>query len=166
MIINPKHCTSVSLAVKPMCFFPVKFVPYSELMIFIGYENNSYYFIHYIPENIIFCSIYAIFDKKLFPKYTNSHTKEYKLYNKLLNKISLETELLASDLSRRNALVSIPHIPISPIQNNSPTCSSLPSLFYKSISLLPTLESKKPIVEIEKEEDVDSDVEMQPLSSQ
>jgi len=146
----------------------VKFVPYSGLIIFIGYENNSYYFIRYILENIIFCSIYAIFDEELFPKYTNSHTKEHKLYNKLLDKISLETELLVSDLSGKNgpALVPIPHTPISPIQNNSPTCSSLPSLSYKSISLLPTLKSKKPIVEIEEEEEVDSDVEMQPLSSQ
>ena len=160
----------MSLAIKPMCFFPVKFVPYSELMIFIGYENNSYYFIYYIPENIIFYSIYAIFDEELFPKYTNSHIKEHKLYNKLLDKISLETELLASDLSGKNgpALVPISHTPISisSIQSNSPTCSSLCSLSYKSISLLPTLKSKKPIVEIEKEEDVDSDVEMQPLSSQ
>jgi len=71
---------------------------YSE---FIRYEDNDYCFICYIQENIIFCSTHAIFDKKLFPKYTNSLLKECKLYNKLLNKISPETELLVLDPSRK-----------------------------------------------------------------
>ena len=67
-----------------------KLVLCSELMIFIGYKNNSYCFMCYIQGNIIFHSTYTIFDKKLFPKYTNSHIKEHKLYDKLLDKISLE----------------------------------------------------------------------------
>lgn len=53
------------------------------LIIFIGYEDNSC-FIHYTQENIIFCFTHAIFDKKLFSKYTNSHAKECKLYNKVI----------------------------------------------------------------------------------
>ena len=67
-------------------------------MIFIWYKNNSYYFIYHTQKNIIFYSINAIFDKEIFPKYTNSYAKECKLYNKLLNKISPETESSAPDL--------------------------------------------------------------------
>jgi len=72
---------------------------------------------------IIFHSTQAIFDEEFFPKYTNSHPKEYKLYNKLLNKISLETESSVLGLSGKDgpALVHIPHIHIPLIQNNSPT---------------------------------------------
>ena len=114
-----------------------KLALYSELMIFIGYENNEYYFMWHTQENIIFHSTYAIFDERLSSKCTNAHAKEYKLYNKLSDKISLETELLASNSSEKDgsALVPIPHILNPPIQNNPPTCSPSPSLSYKSISL-------------------------------
>jgi len=71
-----------------------KLALYSELIIFIGYKNNGYCFICYIQGNIIFCSTHPIFNKELFSKYTDSHTKESKLYDNLLNKISLEVELL------------------------------------------------------------------------
>ena len=73
---------------------------------------TSYCFIHHIQGNIIFCSIHTIFDKRLFPKYTDSHAKEYKLYNKLLNEISLKTELSISNSSRKNepALIPIPSL--------------------------------------------------------
>jgi len=64
------------------------------------------------------------------------------------------------------APVPIPHIPISPIQNNFPTHSPSPFLSYKSISLPSTPEPKKPIVEIEETNDVDSDIEMQSPSPQ
>ena len=90
---------------------------YSELIIFIGYKNNGYCFICYAQENIIFCSTYAIFDEEPFLKYTDFHIKEYKLYNKLLDKISLETELSVPDPSEKDgsALVLIPYTLISPI---------------------------------------------------
>ena len=65
-----------------------KLAPHSELIIFIGYKNNSYYFVYHIQGNIIFYSLYAIFDKKPFSKYTNSCAKEHKLYDKLLDKIN------------------------------------------------------------------------------
>ena len=39
---------------------------HSELMIFIGYKNNGYHFMHHTQGNIIFHSTYAIFDEKLF----------------------------------------------------------------------------------------------------
>ena len=43
--------------------------------------------------NVILHSTHAIFDKKFFSKYNNSCVKECKLYNKLLDKISLETNI-------------------------------------------------------------------------
>jgi len=122
----------------------------------------------YTQGNIIFHSTYAIFDEGLFPKYTNSHAKGHKLYNEVLNKTSLETELLVSDSSRKDepAPVPIPHISISPIQNNTSTYSLSPSPFYKSTSFPSTSGSRKPIVEIEETNDIDSDIEMQLSSSQ
>ena len=70
-------------------------------MILIRYKDNEYYFICHTQEDIVFCFTYAIFDERLFSKCTNSHAKEHKLYNKLLNKTSLETELLVSNSFRK-----------------------------------------------------------------
>jgi len=85
-----------------------------------------------------------------------------------LDKISLQTESLVSNPSGKagSALVPTPHTSISPIQNNSSTCSSSPSLFYKSISPLPTPKFKKSTVDIEEDDNVNSDVEMQLPSPQ
>ena len=125
----------------PIEIHPNKLTPYSELMIFIRYEDNGYHFICHTQGNSIFCSTYTIFDEGLFPKYTNSHVKECKLYNKLLDKTSLETELLVPKSSGKDgpALVPILHTSIPPIQNNPPTHSPSP---YKSISPPPTPEPK------------------------
>ena len=104
-------------------------------MIFIGYKDNSYYFICHIQENIIFHSKHTIFNKKFFSKYTDSHVKEYKLYNKLLDKISLEIELsmLGPSSKDRSTLVFILLLSISFVQNDLPTYSFFSSLFYKSL---------------------------------
>ena len=125
-------------------------------MIFIGYKDNGYYFMYYTWGNIIFCSIHTIFDEELFPKYTDFHTKEHKLYNILLNKISLETELSVPDLSGKDESAPVPilYTPISSIQNNPPTHSSLLSLSYKSLFSSPISRSKKSTVEIEKNDNV------------
>ena len=149
-----------------------KLAPYSELMIFIRCEDNGYCFMYYTQENFIFCSTYAIFDKEFFSKCTNSYTKEYKLYNKLLDKISSGTELLVPRLSDKDrpTLILIPYIfiyiSVSIIQNNSPPYSSLLFFSYKSLSSLSSLVSKKPIVEVDEVNNVDSNVEMQPLRPQ
>jgi len=118
---------------------------------------------HHTQENIIFNSIHSIFDEGLFSKYTNFHVKEHKLYDELLNKTSLETESLVPNSSEKDGPAPVP---MSPIQNNTPTCSSSPSLFYKSTSSLSTPESKKPTVKIEEINYVDYDVEIQPSSPQ
>ena len=64
------------------------------------------------------------------------------------------------------ALVSILHTPISSIQNNLLTYSFSSSLSYKLPFLSSTLRFKKSIVEIEENDNVDSDIKIQPLSSQ
>jgi len=123
---------------------------------------------HYIQGNIIFHFIYAIFDKKLFLKCTDFYIKEHKLYNNLLDKISSETELSMPSSSGEDGLtpVLIPHISIPPIQNNSPTHSSSPFLLYKSLSSILIPGSKKSMIEIEENDNINSDIEMQPLSPQ
>ena len=75
-----------------------KFILCYELITFIRYKNNSYYFVYYT-------------------KYTDSYVTKYKL----LNKISLEIKLLVSGPSNKNRLtpVPIPYIFIFLIQNNS-----------------------------------------------
>jgi len=51
-----------------------KLILCSELMIFIGYEDNSYRFIHHTQGNVIFHSTQAIFDKGYFSKCLSSHS--------------------------------------------------------------------------------------------
>ena len=75
-----------------------KLVPHSKLIIFIGYKDNGYHFIYYKQGNIIFHSTHVIFDEELFPKCIKFYAKEHKLYDKLLDKISPETESSTSDL--------------------------------------------------------------------
>jgi len=53
-----------------------KLSPHSELMIFIGYENNGYRFMCHTQGNVIFCSTQAIFDEGHLPKYPSSHSRE------------------------------------------------------------------------------------------
>ena len=94
--------------------------------------------------------------------------KEYKLYNKLLNRISPETELSEPGPSGKDGLapVPIPPIPIPPIAKNPPSCSFSPSLSYKFPSPSPSLVPEKPTVEIEEIDNVNSNVKMQPLRPQ
>ena len=53
-----------------------KLTPRSELMVFIGYEDNGYRFIRHTQGNVIFCSTQAIFDEGLFPRCPSSHPRE------------------------------------------------------------------------------------------
>ena len=137
-------------------------------MIFIRYEDNGYYFVCYTQGNIICCSTHAIFDKRLFSKCTDSYAREHKLYDKLLDKTSSETELLVPNPSGKDgpAPIPIPHTSISPTPNNLPTHSPSSLLSYKSTSSLLTPGFKKLIVDIEENGDIDTDVEMQPPSPQ
>ena len=123
---------------------------------------------HHTQENLIFYPIHAIFNKKFFSKCTDSYIKEHKLYNKLFDKISLEMESLVPESPSKDApaLVPITHTLIPPIQNNSPSCFSSLSSLYKSPSSPPFPVLKKPMIEIEEVDDIDSNIEIQSLSSQ
>ena len=59
-----------------------KIVPYSELMIFIKYEDNGYCFMHHTQGNIIFHSTHPIFDEGLFP---NTSTLMHKSTNYMIS---------------------------------------------------------------------------------
>ena len=76
--------------------------------------------------------------------------------------------MLVSDSSRkdRSAPVSIPYKSIPLIQDNPSTYSFLSFLSYKFISFSLTSGSKKSIIEIEENDNVNSNIEMQLLSSQ
>jgi len=76
--------------------------------------------------------------------------------------------LLAPNSSEEDgpAPVLILHIPIPPIQDNPPIHSLSSSLSYKSTFSPSTLGSKKPTVEVEETNDVDSNIEMQLSSPQ
>jgi len=117
---------------------------------------------HHIQENIIFCSTHAVFDEGLFPKCTDSHAKEHKLYDKLLDKISPETEWSVSDPFGKNRPTPVPTLNtlIPHIQNNPPNNSSSLYFSYKSTSPSPTLKFKNPTVEIEKDDGVDPNIKI------
>ena len=128
-VINPKHHTFMSLAVELMCFSPVKF-----MLINLYHVLNWWYL---LDMRTIVINLYAIYKeisfstphmlslmRNSFLKYTDSYAKKHKLYNKLLDKISLETELLAPDSSEKDG--STPQYPFH----------TYPFLPFKTILLL------------------------------
>jgi len=128
-------------------------------MIFIGYEDNGYRFIHHTQENIIFYSTQAIFDKEHFPRCSSSHPREQMSPGRL----TLEIESLVPGSSGVDKPTPTPFPPIPAhsrsftplIPSNLPTHSESPSLF---LLLIPPKQSS---VKIEEVEDVeDEDVEM------
>ena len=71
-------------------------------------------------------------------------------------------KLLTPNFSGKDGPAPVPilHTPIPSIQNNSLTCSPLSSLSYKSIFPPSTPRPKKPTVEIEETNNVNSDIEI------
>ena len=53
-----------------------KLTLHSELIIFIGYKDNSYRFIYHTQGNVIFYSTQAIFDEEHFPRCPSFHSRE------------------------------------------------------------------------------------------
>jgi len=136
-----------------------KLTPCSELMIFIGYEDNGYRFIRHTQGNIIFCSTQAIFDEGHFPRCPSSHPREQMPPGRLIPEI----ESSAPGLSGVDepAPIPFPPTPIHPrpftplIPPNLPTHSESPS------PSPPLISPKWSLVKIEEVEDVeDKDVEM------
>ena len=97
----------------------------SELMIFIGYEDNGYRFIRHIQENVIFCSTQAIFDEGHFPRCPSSHPREQTPPGKLIPEI----ESSASRPSGVNepAPTPFPPTPAYPRPFTSPIPPNLPT---------------------------------------
>ena len=61
----------------------------SELMIFIGYKDNSYRFIRHTQGNVIFHSTQAIFNEGHFPRCLLSHPREQTPPGRLIPEIEL-----------------------------------------------------------------------------
>ena len=136
-----------------------KLIPCSELMIFIGYENNSYRFICHTQGNVIFCSTQDIFDEGHSPKCLSFYSREQILPCRLIPEI----ESLVPESFSVDEPAPIPFSPTSvhprpstpPIPPNLST--HLESLFLSSLLTPPKWFS----VKIEEVEDIeDKDVEM------
>ena len=136
-----------------------KLTPHSELMIFIGYKDNSYRFIHHTQGNVIFCSTQAIFDEGHFPRCPLSHPREQMPPGRL----TPEIELLAPrpfgvDEPAPTAFLLTPVHPrpfTPPIPPNLLTHSESPS---PSPPLTPPKQSSVKIEEVG--DNKDEDVEM------
>jgi len=131
----------------------------SELMIFIGYEDNSYRFICHTQGNVIFRSTQAIFDEGHFPRCPSSHSREQTPPSRLILKIESSTPGPSSvDKPAPTPFPPTPAHPrpfTPPIPPNLPTHSESPSPF-SSLTL-----PKQSLVKIEEVKDVeDEDIEM------
>jgi len=136
-----------------------KLTPHSELMIFIGYKDNSYRFIHHTQGNIIFCSTQAIFDKGHFPRCPSSHPREQMSPGRL----TLEIELSAPRPFGVDEPAPIP-FPLTPVHSRPFTPSIPPNLLTHSESPSPSPPLTPPKWSSVKIEEVDNnddkDVEM------
>jgi len=131
-----------------------KLTPRSELMIFIGYENNGYRFIHHTQGNVIFCSIQAIFDEGHFPRCLSSHSREQIPPGRLAPEIeSSAPEPFGVDKPAPTPFPPTPAHPrlfTPPISPNLPTHSESPS---PSPPLTPPKQSSVKIEEVKDDED-------------
>jgi len=136
-----------------------KLTLHSELMRFIGYENNSYRFICYIQRNVIFRFTQAIFDEGHFPRCLSSHSREQMPSGRL----TLETESSVPEPFGidKPAPTSFPPTSVyprpstPPISPNLPTHSESPSSFPL---LIPSKQSSVKIKDIEDIEDEDVEI--------
>ena len=132
-----------------------KLTPCSELMIFIGYEDNSYRFIRHIQENAIFRFTQAIFDEGHFPRCPSSHSREQIPSGRL----TPEIELSAPEPFGVDELAPTP-FPLTPIHPRPPTSPIPPNLPTHSESPSPSpplIPPKWSSVKIEEVEDIDGD---------
>jgi len=136
-----------------------KLTPCSELMIFIGYKDNGYRFIHHIQGNVIFHFTQAIFDEGHFPRCPSSHSREQIPPGRLT--LEIESSVPRPFGVDEPAPTPFPPTPAHPrpftpsIPPNLPTHSKSPSL--SSLLTLPKWFS----VKIKEVEDIeDENVEM------
>ena len=131
----------------------------SELMIFIGYEDNGYRFIRHTQGNATFHSTQAIFDKGHFPRCPSSHSREQIPPGRLTPEIELSApEPFGID---EPALTPFPPIPAHPRPPTPPIPSNLPTHSESPSPSPPLTLPKRSSVKIEDVEDIeDEDVEM------
>jgi len=136
-----------------------KLTPRSELMIFIGYEDNGYRFICHTQGNVIFCSTQAIFDEEHFPKCPSSRPREQMPPGRLTSEI--ESSVPGPFGIDEPAPIPFPPTPVHPRPPTPPISPNLPT-HSESLSPSPLLTPpKRSSVTIEEVEDVeDVDVEM------
>jgi len=131
----------------------------SELMIFIGYEDNSFRFICHTQGNVIFHSTQAIFDEGHFPRCPLSYPREQMPPGRLIPEIELSAPGPSGiDEPAPTLFLPTPTHPrpfTPPIPPNLPTYSESPS---SSLLLTPPKRSSVKIKEVEDVED--EDVEM------
>jgi len=138
---------------------PNKLIPRSELMIFIGYEDNGYRFICYTQGNVIFRSTQAIFDEGHFPRCPSSYPREQTPPGRLIPEI----ELLAPRPSGVDepAPTPFPPTPAHPRPFTPPIPPNLPTHLESPSSSPPLTPPKQSSVKIEEvEDDEDEDVKM------
>ena len=123
-------------------------------MIFIGYENNSYRFIHHTQGNVIFRSTQAIFDEGHFPRYPLSHPRKQTPPGRL-------TPEIESSVPRPSGVNEPAPTPAHPRPFTPPIPPNLPT-HSESLSPSPLLTPpKRSSVKIkEVEDDEDEDVKM------
>jgi len=140
-----------------------KLTPCSELIIFIGYEDNSYRFIRHTQGNVIFRSTQAIFDERHFPRYPSSHPREQTPPGRLNPKV--ESSAPGPFGVDEPTPTPFPPIPIYPRLSTPPIPPNLPTHSESPSPSPPLTPSKQSSVKIEEvEDDEDEDVEMHPSS--
>jgi len=136
-----------------------KLIPHSELMIFIGYEDNGYRFICHTQGNVIFRSTQAIFDEENFPRCSSPYPREQMPPGRLTPEI--ESSAPGPSSIDKPALTSFPPIPAHPRPFTPPISSNLPTYSEFPSPSPPLILPKWSSVKIKKVEDVeDKDVEM------
>jgi len=128
-------------------------------MIFIGYENNGYRFIHHIQGNVIFRSIQAIFDEGHFSRCPLSHPREQTPSSRLIPEI--ESSVPRPSGVDEPAPTPFPPTPAHPRPFTPPIPPNLPTHLESPSPSPPLTPPKQSSVKIEDVEDVeDKDVEM------
>ena len=127
-----------------------KLTLHSELIIFIGYKDNSYRFIYHTQGNVIFYSTQAIFDEEHFPRCPSFHSREQMPPGRLTPEIeSLAPGPFGVDKPTLTPFLPTPAYPrpfTPPIPPNLPTHSESPS---PSPPLIPPKQSSVKIEEVE-----------------
>jgi len=128
-------------------------------MIFIGYEDNGYRFIHHTQGNVIFRSTQAIFDEGHFPRCLLSHPREQIPPGRLTPEI--ESSAPGPSGVDEPAPTLFPPTPVHPKPFTPPIPPNLPTHSESPSPSPPLTPPKRSLVKVEEVEDIeDKDVEM------